>query len=120
MEENHQPVAVLGQHDLSALASILYFYERWLQHTLAPSKKRSRQITEVHLLVVKVSLLGITNAATLTVEDVEHITSAISVFSAHVRNRIPASKDRDGVLESCEGLRNYFATTFAPSQKQDL
>lgn len=117
MEENNQSVAVLGQNDLSALASVLYFYERWLQNTLAPSKKRSRHITEVHLLLVKVSRLGTTEVVTLTVDDVEHITSAIRVFSAQVRDKIPASKDRDGVLESCEGLRNYIATTFATPQK---
>lgn len=117
MEEHNPPVAVLGQQDLSALASILYFYERWLQNTLAPSKKRSRQIMEVHVLLVKVSLLGTTKGVTLTVEDVAHLTSALRVFSAHVRDKIPASKDRDGVLESCEALRNYFATTFSPPQK---
>lgn len=117
-EENHQPVAVLGQNDLSALVSVLSFYERWLQHTLALSAKRSRQITEVHVLLVKMSLLGTMKGVMLTVDDVEHITSALRVFSAHVRDKIPASKDRDGVLESCEGLRNYIATTFAPPRKQ--
>lgn len=44
------------------------------------------------MLLVKVSLLGTTQAVTLTVDDVEHLTSAIRVFSTHVRDKIPPSK----------------------------
>ncbi|HJT57743.1 MAG TPA: hypothetical protein VJ761_14680 [Ktedonobacteraceae bacterium] len=116
MEEHNQPVATLSQNDLNALASILYFYERWLLHSMAPSAKRSKLIAEVQLLLVKVSFLGTARIAMLTFDEVEHITAAIRTFSAHVKKKIPPSKNREDVLASCEGLRSYIVATFAPDK----
>lgn len=118
MKENTGPVATIGQNNLNALSNILYFYERWLWNTLAPSIKRSKQITEVQLLLVKVSLLGSSKIAPLTFDEAEYINSAIKVFEQHVRKKIPQSKDRDEVLTSCEGLRSYIVTTFTPVKKK--
>jgi hypothetical protein len=118
MEENNQPVAALNQNDLNVLASILTFYGQWLQYHLAPSAKRSKQLAEIQLLSVKISLLGTTKIVTLMFDEVEYITSAIRTFSVHIREKIPPSKNRDAVLESCEGLRNYIAATFAVPGKQ--
>ena len=116
MDENNGPVAVLTPNDLHALSSILYFYERWLWSNLSPSAKRTKQVTEVQMLLVKVSLLGNAKITVLTLDEVEHITSAIRIFSTQLREKMPQSKNRDDVLESCEQLLSYIVTTFTPDK----
>ena len=116
MEEDTGPVAAISQNDLIALTSILSFYKRWLQRTMAPSIKKNGMITEVQLLIVKVSLLASSKIAIVTFHDVEYLTSAISTFSQQVREKIPLSKGREEILESCEGLRSYIVATFKPDK----
>ncbi len=112
MEEG-KPVAVISPNDVQAVSDILTFYERYLLATLAPSAKRSRQVSDVRLLLVKVSRPGTSKIAVLTYTEIEYINSAIRVFIAQVRAKIPKSKNRDAVIESCEQLRAYIVTTFA-------
>ncbi len=107
MEENNGPVAAINPSDINALAHILSFYERWILNTLAPSAKRSKQVSQVQFLLVKVSLPGSSRVAVLTYDEVACIDYALSVFTQQVREKIPQSISREGVLESCEGLREY-------------
>src|SRR6266496_2122616 len=73
----------------------------------APSAKRSKQVSQVQFLLVKVSLPGSSRVAVLTYDEVACIDYALSVFTQQVREKIPQSISREGVLESCEGLREY-------------
>jgi hypothetical protein len=114
VEEQEKLVAQVSPYDLYALSAILQFYERYLRETAAPSAKRSRQIVALQLLIVKSFQLPLAQAIVLTFDEVEAITTAIRVFVSQVRTKIPPSKDRDGVLESCEQLREYIVAVFAP------
>jgi hypothetical protein len=116
VEEQEKLVAQVAPHDLYALSAILQFYERYLRETAAPSAKRSRQIVALQLLIVKIFQLPLSEAMVLTFDEVEAITTAIRIFSAQVRTKIAPSKDRDGVLESCEQLREYIVSVFAAKQ----
>lgn len=53
MEESNEPVAGMTRNYLQAISCILYFYERHLWHFAVPSVKRTKQIIEVQLLLVK-------------------------------------------------------------------
>jgi hypothetical protein len=107
VEENSGPVAAINPSDINALAHILSFYERWIVNTLAPSSTRNKQVSQIQFLLVKVSLLGSSKVAVLTYDEVACIDDALSVFTQQVREKIPQSKSREGVLESCEELREY-------------
>lgn len=115
MEED-TPTAGIGLNDMQAVSDILTFYRRYLLATLVPSAKRSRQISTVQGLLVKVLVSGTSKVAVLTYAEVACINSAIAVFIAQVRAKIPASTQRDAVIESCEQLRAYIATTFTPKK----
>lgn len=62
---------------------------------------------------MKLSLIGKSPIIALTVNEVEHINSSISTFTAQAREKIPQSQDRDEVIEGLEQLRQYFITVFA-------
>ena len=115
MEED-TPTAGIGLNDMQAVSDILTFYRRYLLATLAPSAKRGMQISTVQGLLVKVLVSGTSKVAVLTSEEVACIDSAISVFISQVQAKIPASTNRDATIESCEQLRAYIATTFAPKK----
>jgi hypothetical protein len=107
------PVALIGLNDAEAVSNILTFYECYLLATCASSAKRKRQLADVQGLLAKVLLPDTAKAAVLTHEEVACMNSAMNVFIAQVRAKIPASINRDAVIESCEQLRAYIATTFA-------
>jgi hypothetical protein len=113
VEEKGNMIAAINSNDLSALSNILYFYKRYLGRVVAPSTKRTRQVTEVQILLTKVQLLASAKAAVLTFDEVDHIDNAIKIFTSQVKNKIPQSKNRDDILESCEGLREYIVKAFA-------
>jgi hypothetical protein len=106
-------IAEISPNELNVLATILSFYEHYLLRRAAPSAKRSRQITEIQFLQVKLQLLASAKAAVFTFEVLDCIDAAMNIFSSQVRQKIPPSKNRDEILESCEGLRAYLAKTFA-------
>lgn len=108
------PTAVLGLNDREALINIVTFYQRYLRAMPSASAKRKRQLAEVQGVLAKVLMHGTSTAAMLTYAEVACIDSAISAFVAQVKAKIPKSQDRDGVIESCQQLRTYMVTTFAP------
>jgi hypothetical protein len=118
MEEREEVVAAMNPNDLNALASILFFYERYLWSFTAPSAARTRQITEIQFLLVKVQLLASTKAATLTFDEIDYIEAALRTFTSQMQQKMPQSKNRDDVLESCEGLREHLVNAFAPSRNR--
>jgi hypothetical protein len=117
VEEQEKPLVHLAPHDLYALSAILQFYERYLRETAAPSARRSKQIVALQLLIVKSFQLPTSQAMVLTFDEVEVMSTAIRIFISQVRTKIPPSTDRDGVLESCEQLREYLVAAFAAKQR---
>lgn len=111
-------IAEISPNELNVLATILSFYEQHLLMRAAPSAKRTRQITEIQFLQVKLHLLASARAATLTFEELDCLDAALNTFSYQVRQKIPPSTNRDELLESCEGLRHYLAEAFAPLRNQ--
>ena len=116
MEEREYKVGLLNPNDLSSLSTILHFYERYLLSTASSSAKRRRQITEVQVLLMKVHLLAPSKATVLTIEEVDHINAALTIFHSHVKSGIPQSKSRDEILERCEMLREYIVRVFTSKQ----
>jgi hypothetical protein len=117
MEEDGEKIAGITQNHLNAIASLLYFYERHLWHFMAPSVKRTKQIIEIQLLVVKIQLLSLTKIGTLTPDDVGYIDAAIQVFVTQATDRVVQSGSRDGVIASCEELRQYLRQIFTSSNR---
>lgn len=105
MEESNKPVPGMTRSHLQAISCILYFYERHLWNFTAPSVKRTKQIVEVQLLLVKIQLLPETGIAALNRSDVGYIEAAINTFTDQAREKIPQTPQRDAVLEACEKLR---------------
>jgi hypothetical protein len=111
--EEEKPIGVISPGDITALIHILYFYQRWMLATLAPSAKRSRNVSEIEFLTVKLSLLATSKTVILTYDEVEHIKYAIGNFISQIKARMPQSKNRDAVIESSEQLRDFIIATFA-------
>ncbi|QBD75198.1 hypothetical protein EPA93_03990 [Ktedonosporobacter rubrisoli] len=107
MEESNEPVAGMTRSHLQAVSCILYFYERHLWNFTAPSVRRTRQIVEVQLLLVKLQLLPETGFTALNRSDVGYIEAAITVFTAQAREKIQQTPQRDEVLARCEELRTF-------------
>jgi hypothetical protein len=115
MEEDGEKVVGLTQNHINAITCLLYFYEQHLWNFTAPSVKRTKQILEIQLLVVKIQLLSIGKIGTLTPDEVGYIDAAIRVFVSQATDKITQSASRDGVLESCEELRAYLRQIFTRS-----
>jgi hypothetical protein len=116
MQERKERVTGLTQHELSAIVSLLAFYERHLWNFAAPSPKRTRQLTEIAFLSVKIPLLASTNVTAFTASEVAHIEEAIRRFSKQAREKIPPSASRDEVLASCEELRAYLVQSLTSAK----
>ena len=114
MEESKELVAGITQNHLNAISCLLYFYDRYLWNFMAPSPKRTRQILEVQLLLVKLQLLETAKIGTLTRSEVGYIESAINVFTTQAREKIVQTPSRDAVIENCEELRDYLLKTLIP------
>lgn len=112
MEDGKEPVAGLTLQHLIAISSILYFYERHLWNFTAPSVKRTKQLVEVQMLLVKMPLLAMSKTGVFTPSEIGYIESAINLFMAQAKGKIPQSENRDEVIESCEELREYLVSKF--------
>src|SRR5437763_10538614 len=70
MEEDGVLVAGVIQSHLSAISSLLSFYERHLWNFVTPSAKRTRQIVEIQLLIVKVQPLSSSKMGAFTSSEI--------------------------------------------------
>jgi hypothetical protein len=114
MEESKAPVTEITPNQLAAISYLLYFYEQHLWHFAAPSVKRTRQITEIQFLLVKMQLLASTKIGTFTPDEFAYIDTAIRVFTTQAREKIPPSESRDQILADCEELCQYLLKTLTP------
>jgi hypothetical protein len=117
MENGRDLVAGITQNHLNAITCILYFYDRHLWNFVAPSPKRTRQILEVQLLLVKLQLLATSKVGTLTPAEIGYIESAIKVFTTQAKEKTPQSESRDDVLASCEDLREHLVNNLIHIKK---
>ena len=105
---NELPTLPIGFNDLAALRSIISGYLVYLRRTSAHSPQRQ---THMYLLEgVYQRLTGISSQAVearifLRVPEVEALNSALLGFAAFVRQKVPASMERDDTLQTLEQLR---------------
>lgn len=118
MEENQELVAGLTLNHLTAISSLLYFYERHIWNFGAPSPRRTRQLVEIQMLLVKMPLLATSKIGIFTPAEVGYMEAAIETFVKQARERIPQSESRDAVIESCEALREYLTKTLIPPGRE--
>jgi hypothetical protein len=111
MEESKTLLAGITPNQLAAISWLLYFYEQHLWRFAAPSVKRTRQITEIRFLLVKMQLLAPTKIGIFTPAEVCSIEAALRVFTAQAREKIPPSESREKVLADCEELCQYLKKT---------
>lgn len=108
MEERKELVTGITCHQMIALSSIFQFYQHHLWNFTPPSVKRTRQVMEVHMLLIKLSLLTTSEVGMFTSSEVDSIKSAINVFVAQAKAKMPQSENRDAVIRSCEELCEHF------------
>jgi hypothetical protein len=82
MEEDGELVAGVIQNHLNAISSLLSFYERHLWNFVTPSAKRTRQIVEIQLLIVKVQPLSSSKMGAFTSSEIcsEEIFSLLGML----------------------------------------
>ncbi|SRR5579875_1470137 len=115
MDEGKELFVGLTHQHLQAISAILYFYERHLWNFTAPSAKRTKQLTEIQLLLVKIQLLSIERIGSLTLEDIGYIDTAIRAFVIQAKEKIPQSESRDAVIDGCMEIREYLNRALLPS-----
>lgn len=120
MEEGKELVAGMTLQHFTAISSILHFYQRHLWNFTAPSVKRTRQLVEIQLLLVKMPLLVTSKIGVFTPSEISYMESAISVFVAQAKAKIPQSENRDKVIKSCEELRGYLVNNLIPPEQKYL
>ena len=98
--------AAISTNDIVALQAILQYYGHHVACSVTLSAKRGEYVDEVSHLIVKLSC---SDAILLTFGDLEHIKMALRTFITRVRQKVPASHGRDGILESSERLLCYFS-----------
>ena len=107
------PVLPIGFNDLAALRSIISGYLAYLRRTAEQSPQRQ---THMHLLEsVYQRLTGISSQTLearifLTVPEVEALNTALLGFADFVRQKVPASTERDDILQTLEQLRQSLLT----------
>ncbi|MGH2497530.1 MAG: hypothetical protein ACRDIV_22750 [Ktedonobacteraceae bacterium] len=112
-QEHELPTLPIGFNDLAALRSIISGYLAYLRRTAAHSPQRQ---THMHLLEgVYQRLMGISAQALearifLSVLEVEALNTALLGFAAFVRQKVPASTERDETLQTLELLRQHLLT----------
>ncbi len=114
MEEEKELIAGITLQHLTAISSILYFYERHLWNFAAPSPKRTRQLIEIQMLLVKMPLLATSKIGIFTPAEVGYMEAAIETLVKQAREKITQSENRDAVIASCEELREYLVKTLTP------
>jgi hypothetical protein len=117
MDDGKELVAGLTMQQLMAISSILYFYERHIWHFATPTPKRTRQLVEIQMLLVKMPLLATSKIGIFTPSEVGYMEAAIETFVKQAKEKVAQSESRDAVIEGCEELREYLVKTLLPSKK---
>jgi hypothetical protein len=95
--------------DLTAMKHILVFYGRYVRLVGASEEAAAWKVDQVQLVLLKVEQILRRSVVVLSWEDLLLIKEAITCFVEQVREKIPDSEARQGVLTSCEQLRDYLS-----------
>jgi hypothetical protein len=110
------PLLPISWDDLKAVESVLKGYLAYVRNTVPEGAKRERQIHTLQGLYERVvRLLAKGEGALLfSAEELMALKEAISGFAALIMWMVPQSSERDGVIESLQGLYGQFARMLAP------
>ena len=115
-EPGNIPLLPIAWDDLKVLASVLKGYLAYVRKTMPAGAKREQQIRILQRLHERVAhLLAKGEGALLfSVDELVALKEAISGFAALITWMVPQSSERDGVIESMQGLYQQFAQMLAP------
>ncbi|HZS76469.1 MAG TPA: hypothetical protein VFA41_07630 [Ktedonobacteraceae bacterium] len=110
MNQEHVPTLPMSINDLQALRAILQSYLALLPRMVPPSRKRDEEMALVRRLYLRMT--GIPPQAlevrlNLTADEIQALGKALAGFCAFVRQKVPASSEREETLASLERLREH-------------
>jgi hypothetical protein len=110
------PLLPIVWDDLKALESVIKGHLASVRTTMPAGAKREQRIQvlcELHERVVRLLARG-EGALFFSVEELIALTDAISSFAALITWMVPKSGERDGVIESLQGLYQQFSHMLSP------
>ena len=114
----HIPHVTLSPGDISALGHIIRGYLAFLRNGVPPSKKRTEQLQTLQRLQQRLTIMVNAHAAVscilLTNDDILALDTALRGFVTLLRQMVPASAERDGMLLAIEDLQQHLAIMLAP------
>jgi len=111
------PTLQIGFNDLAVLRSIVRGYLAVIRRAVSPSQERQRQILVLEGVYQR--LVGIPRSTAvlhfpLTQPEIYALNSAMLGFAAFVRQKVPASGERDETLKTLEQLRHTLLGILVP------
>lgn len=108
MQEHNLPTLHVGFNDLSVLRNVIRGYLAYSRRTLIPTQERQEQARLLegvyqHLTATPNGVLEI--HIHLQFQEIHALNTAMLGFCAFVRQKVPASRDRDETLQDLEGFR---------------
>jgi hypothetical protein len=117
-EDNNIPCAVLHPNDLKVLKLIVLTQVVQMRRAMPASAERNARIMTLQGIYQRLSLL-FTSSQTIervpvlfSEKELKALEEAIRSFASFVRQRIPASREREDVLQGVEYLRKQVAAMF--------
>ena len=114
----HIPHATLSPSDINALGDIIRGYLPFLRNGVPPSKKRTEQLHTLQRLQKRLTIMvnahGVISGILLTNDEIQALDTALRGFVTLLRQLVPASAERDGMLLAIEGLQQHLAVLIAP------
>ena len=110
MNQENVPTLPMSINDLQALRAILQSYLALLPRKVPASRKRDEEMALVRGLYLRMT--GIPAQAlevrlNLTAAEIQALGKAIAGFCAFVRQKVPASSEREETLAALERLREH-------------
>jgi hypothetical protein len=112
------PSLPLGPHDLQALEAVIRGYLAYVRKAIPASAKQQAQIRALQRIQARLVLLlapgaPLTAQVPLTREELTALQEAVRGFVALLRQMVPPSQERDGVIASLEHLHQALARMLA-------
>jgi len=110
------PLLPIAWDDLKAISDVLKGYLAYVRNTRPAGAKREQQVRTLQRLSERVAhLLAKGEGALLfSLDELVALKEAIRGFATLITWMVPQSSERDGVLESLQGLYQQFAHMLAP------
>ncbi len=110
------PLLPIAWDDLKAIEDVLKGYLAYVRNTMPAGAKREKQVHTLQGLHERVVHLLTKGEGVLlfSVDELVALKEAIRGFAALITWMVPQSSERDGVIESLQGLYQQFAHMLAP------